>query len=114
MTATAVADACADAVNRMSSYSGQPVVELWVDAENVCVSQHFKSAMAGLQIRVQASAPTYHQCRAERIIQDVKLMAARIEGSLLWELRRIPNEEHHLYAHLCYARAHLARQDGGS
>jgi hypothetical protein len=114
MTATAVADACADAVNRMSSYSCQPVVELWVDAENVCVSQHFKSAMAGLQIRVQASAPTYHQCRAERIIQDVKLMAARIEGSLLWELRRIPNEEHHLYAHLCYARAHLARQDGGT
>ena len=41
-------------------------------------------------------------------------MAARIEGSLLWELRRIPNEEHHLYAHLCYARAHLARQDGGT
>ena len=50
----------------------------------------------------------------DKIIQDVKLMAARIEGSLLWELRRIPNEEHHLYAHLCYARAHLARQDGGT
>jgi hypothetical protein len=79
------------------------------DGETACRGSAFRQSLAMIGVYVAPGDPTYHCPRAERAIQEIKRMAARIQAMLLWRPTGIPRAYHHLLTHCCYIRAHLVR-----
>ena len=53
---------------------------------SACKGAAFRSSIAALGVQVIPGDPTYHCPRAERAIQEIKHMAARIRATLVWKL----------------------------
>jgi|GEM_PF-3995627 len=104
-------DATMELCAQFNALSGRTsgVRSIAFDGESACKGAAFRSSIAVLGVHVLPGDPTYHCPRAERAIQEIKTMAARIRATLVWKLETVPRAMHYLVQHCCHMRAHFVR-----